>query len=52
MRTGAFTRHYLRHEPLPSRLAAKAGAEAEDQRAEDLTRPHGLLSLIDIIEKR
>jgi hypothetical protein len=30
MRTGAFTGHCLRHEPLPSRLAAKAGAGAED----------------------
>jgi hypothetical protein len=30
MKTGSFTRHYLSHEPLPSRPAAKLGAEAKD----------------------
>ena len=28
--TGSFTRQYLRHEPLPSHLAAKVAAEAKD----------------------
>ena len=28
--TGSFTREYLRHEPLPSHLAAKVAAEAKD----------------------
>jgi elongation factor G len=29
--TGSFTRQYLRHEPLPSHLAAKVAAEAKDK---------------------
>jgi elongation factor G len=28
--TGSFTRQYVRHEPLPSHLAAKVVAEAKD----------------------
>jgi elongation factor G len=31
--TGSFTREYLRHEPLPSHLAAKVAAEAKDNKS-------------------
>jgi elongation factor G len=31
--TGSFTREYLRHEPLPSHLAAKVAAEAKDHKS-------------------
>jgi elongation factor G len=31
--TGTFTRHYLRHEPMPSHLAGKIAAEQQEEPA-------------------